>query len=75
MHYSWLMALSNLAVAEEALGLSPADRAELAKLLIQSLEGDERSDEEIKNDLHRRLNDLKSGSDSGMTFEQVFDRQ
>ena len=41
------MPLTNLAVAEEALSLSPADRADLAKLLIQSLENDRRPDAEI----------------------------
>ena len=66
------MALNNLAVAEEALSLSPADRVDLAKLLIQSLEGDTRTDEEIKADLNRRLADLISGKDPGLTFEQVF---
>jgi putative addiction module component (TIGR02574 family) len=66
------MALTNLAVAEEALSLSPAERAELAKLLIQSLEDDPRSDAEIKAELTRRLKELVTGKDSGMTFEQVF---
>jgi putative addiction module component (TIGR02574 family) len=66
------MALNNLAVAEEALSLSPADRVDLAKLLIQSLEGDTRTDEEIKADLNRRLADLISGKDPGLTFDQVF---
>jgi hypothetical protein len=36
--------LTNLAVAEEALSLSPAERADLARLLIQSLEDDSRTD-------------------------------
>jgi len=71
--YFYLMALDNLAVAEEALSLSPTQRVELAKLLIQSLEGDSRTDEEIKAELNRRLEDLISGKDSGLTFEQVFD--
>jgi putative addiction module component (TIGR02574 family) len=66
------VALNNLAVAEEALSLSPTDRFELAKLLIQSLEGDARTDDEIRTDLNRRLEDLLSGKDPGMTFEQVF---
>lgn len=66
------MAFNNLAVAEEALSMSPADRAGLAKLLIQSLENDPRSDEEIKAELKLRLNDLLSGKDSGLNFEQVF---
>jgi putative addiction module component (TIGR02574 family) len=62
----------NLAVAEEALSLSPADRADLAKLLIQSLENDRRSDAEIRAELNRRLDDLLSGMDAGLNFEQVF---
>ena len=66
------MTLTNLAVAEEALSLSPAERAGLAKLLIQSLEDDPRTDAEIKRDLTQRLKDLISGKDSGLTFEEVF---
>lgn len=67
------MPLNNIAVAEEALSLSPAERVELAKLLIQSLEGDRRTDDEIKAELNRRLEDLISGKDSGLSFQQVFD--
>ncbi len=66
------MAITNLVVAEEVLSLAPAERAALAKLLIQSLEGDSRTDEAIKADLTRRLEDLVSGKDSGLTFNQVF---
>ncbi|MCX6904634.1 MAG: addiction module protein [Verrucomicrobia bacterium] len=66
------MPLTNLAVAEEALSLAPAERADLAKLLVQSLEGDSRTDEAIKADLIRRLADLMSGSDAGLSFDQVF---
>ncbi len=70
--YGTGMPLINLAVAEEALSLSPSERAELAKLLIQSLEGDRRTDQELKAELSRRLEALRSGSDPGLTFEQVF---
>jgi putative addiction module component (TIGR02574 family) len=66
------VALTNLAVAEEALSLSPSERVGLAKLLIQSLEDDTRSDAEIKEDLTRRLKDLIFGKDSGLTFDEVF---
>ena len=66
------MTLTNLAVAEEALSLSPAERADLAKLLIQSLEDDPRTDAEIKADLTQRFTDLLSGKDSGLTFKEVF---
>lgn len=66
------MAFNNLAMAEEALSLSPAERADLARLLIQSLENDHRSDAEIKTELTRRLDELVSGKDTGLNFEQVF---
>jgi putative addiction module component (TIGR02574 family) len=66
------VALNNLAVAEEALALSPTERVELARLLIQSVEGDGKTDEEIKAELKRRLEDLISGKDSGLSFDQVF---
>ena len=66
------MALTNLAVAEEALSLSPVERVELAKLLIQSVEGDGQADEQIKAELNRRLEDLATGKDSGLSFDQVF---
>jgi len=66
------MALTNLAVAEEALSLAPTERAALARLLIQSLESDGRSDAEITAELNRRLADLTSGKDAGLNFEQVF---
>lgn len=69
------MPLTNLAVAEEALALSPAERAELAKLLIQSLEGNGRTDQEIKTELTQRLQDLISGTDPGLTFDGVFERR
>jgi putative addiction module component (TIGR02574 family) len=67
------MAITNLAMAEEALSLAHAERADLANLLVQSLEGDSRTDEAIKADLTRRLEDLESGKDPGLTFKQVFD--
>lgn len=68
------MALTNVAVAEEALSLPPTDRADLAELLIQSLQDDPRTDAEIKARLTERLNDLVSGKDSGLTFGEVFGR-
>ena len=66
------MALINLAVAEEALCLAPTERAELAKLLIQSLEDDRRTDQEITADLKKRFEALRSGSDPGQGFDEVF---
>jgi hypothetical protein len=71
-HYFLIMPLTNLAVAEEALSLSPVERAYLAKLLIQSLESNGRSDAEISSKLKRRLGGLLSGKDPGLNFEQTF---
>jgi putative addiction module component (TIGR02574 family) len=59
-------------LAEEALSLPAGQRAELAKLLITSLEGDHRSNAEIRTELERRLTALKESRDAGMSFEDVF---
>ena len=59
-------------LAEEALSLPPAQRAELARLLMDSLDEKGKSDEEISAMLRSRLADLKSGKDTGLTFEEVF---
>ena len=64
--------MTNVSVVEEALSLSPPERAALAKVLIESLEGDRRSDEEIKAELTSRLAELRSGEDPGLTFAEVF---
>jgi len=66
------MSSSSIFLAEEALSLPAEQRAELARLLMESLREDRRSDEEIRLELHKRLSDLKSGKDSGLTFDQVF---
>ena len=66
------MPLINLDLAEEALCLAPTERADLARLLIQSLEDDHRTDEEITADLKKRFEALRSGSDPGLGFDGVF---
>lgn len=68
------MALTNLAVAEAALSLPPPERADLARLLVQSLQDDPRADAEIKADLMERLEELLTGKSRGLTFEEVFGR-
>jgi putative addiction module component (TIGR02574 family) len=68
------MPLTHLTVAEEALSLSPEERAALARLLIQSLETDSRTDEEIKAELNGRLEELLSKKDKGLAFHEVFGR-
>ena len=66
------MIVKDVAFAEEALSLPASERAGLVKLLVDSLEGEPRSNEEIRSDLQKRLQGLRSGNDKGMTFEQVF---
>lgn len=66
------MIVRDVSFAEEALSLPTAERAGLAKLLIASLQGDPRSNNEIREDLQHRLAALQSGEDPGMTFDQVF---
>ena len=66
------MPLTNMTVAEEALALSPEERVSLAKLLIQSLETDSRTDAEIKIDLESRLEALLSKKDKGLGLDAVF---
>jgi putative addiction module component (TIGR02574 family) len=68
------MPLTNLTVAEDALSLSPEDRTALARLLIQSLETDSRTDAEIKAELTSRLEQLQSKKDEGLDFPEVFGR-
>lgn len=66
------MIVKDVAFAEEALSLPASERAGLVKLLVDSLEGEPRSNEEIRADLQQRLERLRSGDDRGMTFDQVF---
>ena len=66
------MILKDVSFAEEALSLPASERAGLARLLVESLEGDPRSDDEVRRDLQLRFQNLRSGADTGMTFEQVF---
>lgn len=70
--YIFYMLVTNISVAEEALSLSPAERADLARLLIESLEGDRRTNEEIQVELPNRLAQHKSGEDPGVSFDDVF---
>lgn len=66
------MIVKDVSFAEEALSLPASERAGLARLLVESLEGDLRSDDEIRKELQLRFQKLRSGADSGMTFDQVF---
>ena len=66
------MASTSIHLAEEALALPPEQRRQLALLLVGSLETNGPSDDELKRMLQSRLNDLRSGKDRGLTFNEVF---
>ena len=69
------MSLTSMYLAEEALALPPGQREELARLLLESLKQDSRSDEELTAMLRSRLADLQSGKDRGLSFNEVFDEK
>ncbi len=66
------MALTSIYLAEEALSLPPEQRQQLANLLLDSLQADGPSDEQLKEMLRSRFADLESGKDAGLSFEDVF---
>lgn len=68
------MLSTSVYLAEEVLALPSEQRHILAKLLMESVRGDGRSNEEIRNDLTSRLENLRSGRDPGLAFEEVFDK-
>ena len=59
-------------IATEAIALTPAERAEVAAAILDSLGAPARSDEEVRHLLQQRSADLASGRDKGLTFEDVF---
>lgn len=66
------MSTTSTFLAEEALALPAPQRAELAQLLIDSLEGYKRNDAEILALLETRLQALTRGQDRGMSFDEGF---
>jgi putative addiction module component (TIGR02574 family) len=54
------MALPSTYLAAEALSLPPEQRQQLAKLLLDSLRPDGRSDDQWREELRARLADLRS---------------
>lgn len=66
------MASTSVYLAEEALSLPPEQRRLLARLLMESVADDGRSDQEIREMLRSRMDDLKNGRDAGASFEEVF---
>jgi len=66
------MSSTSVYLAEEVLALPVDQRRMLAKLLIDSVQDDGRSDDQIRAELRSNLEDLKSGRDPGMSFEEVF---
>lgn len=70
------MSRTFIEVWQEAADLSEADRAALAGLLIESLEGEADPDVEAAwaAEIERRVADLDSGSVQGIPWEQVRQR-
>jgi putative addiction module component (TIGR02574 family) len=66
------MSLTSVYIAEEVLALPVDQRRMLAKLLMDSVKDDGRSDDQIRSELQARLDDLKSGRDPSMSFDEVF---
>ncbi len=66
------MSLASVFLAEEVLALPPEQRRLLAKLLMDSVQDDGRTENQIRDDLRSRLEDLKSGRDPGLSFEAIF---
>ncbi|WP_221033184.1 addiction module protein [Actomonas aquatica] len=66
------MSLTSVYLAEEVLALPADQRRMLAKLLMDSVQEDGRSDDEIRGDLISRLEALRDGRDPGLSFEEVF---
>jgi putative addiction module component (TIGR02574 family) len=59
-------------IATEAISLTPTERAEVAAAILDSLGAPSRSDDEVRQLLRQRSEDLASGRDAGLTFEEVF---
>lgn len=66
------MSATSVYLAEEVLALPAEQREMLAKLLMESIRDDRRTDEEIQRDLTERLHNLQSGQDPGLSFQEVF---
>ncbi|HKO56698.1 MAG TPA: addiction module protein [Thermoanaerobaculia bacterium] len=61
-------------IRNAAMALGPNEREELAAELLDSLTGDSELmfAQEWLAEAHRRLDDLKSGRDRGLTIEEFF---
>lgn len=66
------MSLTSVYLAEEVLALPADQRRMLARLLMDSVQDDGRTDAQIRGELRSRLEELKSGRDPGMSFEDIF---
>lgn len=55
--------------------MPPVERANLARLLIDSLDNEPEADEQVRAELTQRLERLQSGSDAGLSFQETFGKQ
>jgi hypothetical protein len=66
------MSSPSIHLVEGALARPPELRMQLARLLIESLEGNNHTNAEIAYRLRSRLAALQNEKDVGLSFEQVF---
>lgn len=59
-------------LAEEALSLPPTERTKLVEVLVDSLYGIQVPDADLATLLKARSLALKTGEDTGLSFEEVF---
>jgi putative addiction module component (TIGR02574 family) len=57
---------------EEAMKLGNDERLVLADELVASVEASPALREEWRAEIHRRLDDLRSGRDPGLTYDEFF---
>ncbi len=70
------MPLNYEALAQDALKLSPQERARLAHDLLVSLEGTEEDPAEVerawREEIERRMADVRAGNVTGIPADEVF---
>jgi putative addiction module component (TIGR02574 family) len=58
-------------ILEAALALEPAERARLAKQILDSLEGPVEVEPELAEDIQRRIREIESGAVEAIPWAQV----
>lgn len=58
-------------IASEALALSPNERADIAQLLLQSLEASENHEDEWVSEVERRAQEMENGDVKPISWEEI----